>query len=479
MASLKKSRWGKQGGLVLTLGLILAAVAALGYWGLSRLDHDDPSIQLKPDVAWVGPKTSFTVQCSDPDSGLNEVKVTFTQDGQEKLILTRAFPPGGEAGHPVELSFTLEPKALGFKEGKARLTVLARDRSWRHGFQGRTQVLSREVDIDLVPLTLSFLSVSHLLRPGGTGLIIYRVNKPPKESGVMVGGELFRGYPNPKGTKGDYVALFPVPRDAVGTAQVELVARPAAGEEVRQPVSLRLKPRRWRQDTINLSEPFVRRVAATFSVPVSGELVDTFLEVNRNLRRVNHEKVRQICRTSQPQPLWSGGFQRYLGKPMARYGDRRSYLWQGRTVDQQVHLGEDLANFVHTPVPGANHGVVVWAEPLGIYGQTVILDHGLGVFSMYSHLSSIEVKAGDRVEKGKVLGRTGDTGLAGGDHLHFSMLVQGEFVDPLEWWDPHWLKDQVEGLWGKPAIAAAAAQPEQAGQIQPKTRKRPRGRGRR
>ena len=124
-------------------------------------------------------------------------------------------------------------------------------------------------------------------------------------------------------------------------------------------------------------------------------------------------------------------------------------------MDQQTHLGEDLASLVNSPVYAGNNGVVVYAEPLGIYGQTVILDHGLGVFSSYSHMSQIDVKVGDKLDKGAVLGRTGTTGLAAGDHLHFAINLQGEFVDPLEWWDPHWLKDQVEGVWAGAATAAA------------------------
>jgi murein DD-endopeptidase MepM/ murein hydrolase activator NlpD len=142
---------------------------------------------------------------------------------------------------------------------------------------------------------------------------------------------------------------------------------------------------------------------------------------------------------------------------MARFGDRRTYLYQGKAVDQQTHLGEDLASLVNSPVYAGNRGAVVLAEPLGIYGQTVILDHGLGVFSSYSHLSQIDVKVGDKVDKGAVLGRTGTTGLAVGDHLHFAINLQGEFVDPLEWWDPHWLKDQVEGVWAGATTAAATS----------------------
>jgi len=214
---------------------------------------------------------------------------------------------------------------------------------------------------------------------------------------------------------------------------------------------------------MNLKDKFLNKVAATFPVAHAPDPLSSYLEVNRKMRQANHERVRQLCSQSRPQPLWNGGFKRYVGKPMARFGDRRTYVYQGRDVDHQVHLGEDLASLVHSPVPAANNGVVVLAEPLGIYGDTVLLDHGLGVFSMYSHLSQIDVKAGQEVKKGQVVGRTGNTGLAGGDHLHFSMILQGEFVDPLEWWDARWVKVQVEGQWkqaGASAVAAAAAHPQ-------------------
>ena len=119
------------------------------------------------------------------------------------MILENNFPPGGGRGEPVEIPFILEPKALGFKEGKATLTVEVRDRSWRNLFRGRQASLSQEVVIDLVPVSLAFQSVSHLLHAGGTGVIGYRLNKPAKESGVAGGEPVLSGFPNPKGAKGN------------------------------------------------------------------------------------------------------------------------------------------------------------------------------------------------------------------------------------------------------------------------------------
>jgi murein DD-endopeptidase MepM/ murein hydrolase activator NlpD len=462
MVKLGKTRWDKKAGHLFWL-VPLALAGLLAWWGGKNLDWDDPWVSLPDQVAVLGAKTEVTVKAGDAKSGLRDILVTVSQDGQEKVVLTRTFPPGGEPGKEVDVPVTIEAKALGLKEGKGTLTVAVRDRSWRNWLKGRSQSLQKDVVIDLVPLHLTLQSVNHLLHYGGTGLILYHLNKEAKETGVVIGGHLYRGFPNIKGNKGDYLVLFPIPLEPSGPYQVELVARPQVGREVKRQIPLDLKPRRWRHDNMNLSEGFLRQVAASFSA--GGDPMQAFLSVNRDMRRANHDKVREICRTgSQTQPLWTGAFQRFLGKPMARYGDKRTYIYEGKTIDHQVHLGEDLASLERSPVPAANHGVVVWVEPLGIYGQTVILDHGLGVFSMYSHLSQIDVKKGDRVEKGKSLGRTGATGLAGGDHLHFSVLIQGEFVDPREWWDPHWHKDQVQGLLAQ-ASAAAAASPSQTGKV--------------
>jgi cytidyltransferase-like protein len=194
----------------------------------------------------------------------------------------------------------------------------------------------------------------------------------------------------------DYVVLFPVPQEGPATLQLELVAR-SCGQEVKQTIPLKVKPRKWRHDQLKLSDAFLGKMAASLPVSKPGDLLGNFLEINRETRRQNHERVRQVCFRSSPQPLWSGPFQRFLGKTEAGFGDRRTYVYRNKTVDQQVHLGVDLASLVNSQVPAANRGVVVLAEPLGIYGQTVIIDHGLGVFSMYSHLSQIAVKVGDQV----------------------------------------------------------------------------------
>jgi len=118
---------------------------------------------------------------------------------------------------------------------------------------------------------------------------------------------------------------------------------------------------------------------------------------------------------------------------------------KGKIVDEQDHLGMDLASLRHAEVLSLNSGEVVYTGELGIYGLTVIIDHGLGLQSMYAHLSEIAVDKGQPVEKAEIIGRTGTTGLAFGDHLHFAMVMGGLAVTPVEWWDKSWIQDNITG----------------------------------
>ena len=196
--------------------------------------------------------------------------------------------------------------------------------------------------------------------------------------------------------------------------------------------------------------------------PAPGDdLIAAFLAINGELRRANAAAIAALAKKTSASKLWNGPFAQ-LGnsKVEAAFADHRTYVYKGKEVDQQVHLGFDLAVTSRVPIVAANAGTVLNASWLGIYGNCVIVDHGMGVQSLYGHLSSFDVKVGDTVTKGQIVGRSGMTGLAGGDHLHFTMLVNGQMVNPVEWWDPHWIEDRVQrklGEAGAPASAAAAA----------------------
>jgi len=167
--------------------------------------------------------------------------------------------------------------------------------------------------------------------------------------------------------------------------------------------------------------------------------------INGELRRKNAANIAAFAKDTSPEILWRGAVFHPFGNNAVEsaFADQRTYIYNGKEVDQQVHLGFDLASFTNVKIVAANRGKVAFADELGIYGNCVIIDHGMGVQSLYGHLSSIGVKAGQMVEKEQELGRSGMTGLAGGDHLHFTMLVNGNMVNPVEWWDQHWIQDRI------------------------------------
>ena len=169
-----------------------------------------------------------------------------------------------------------------------------------------------------------------------------------------------------------------------------------------------------------------------------------FVKINHDLRAANNAKIASLADKTAPELLWKGPFKQLVNTAVeAGFADQRTYAYKGKDIDNAVHLGYDLASLSMAPVHASNRGKVVFAGWLGIYGNCVILDHGMGLQSLYAHLSAIDVKVGDIVESGGNLGRTGSTGLAAGDHLHFTMLLHGRAITPVDWWSAKWVEDRV------------------------------------
>jgi murein DD-endopeptidase MepM/ murein hydrolase activator NlpD len=194
-------------------------------------------------------------------------------------------------------------------------------------------------------------------------------------------------------------------------------------------------------------------------MPVPDDLVQGYLSVNRDLRKSTEMRLRDATRQSDPVPHWqaNGLLRMPNAAPLSGFADRRTYKHNGAVIDHQTHLGFDLASLKLAAVPAAAAGRVAFVSPLGIYGTTVVLDHGLGLFTLYGHLSTTTVDPNAMVARGDTIGKTGETGLAGGDHLHFSVMIHGIHVDPVEWWDPHWIHDHVDARLAEfPRVPAPA-----------------------
>ena len=433
---------------VLFIGLIFKLASTQG-----------PSVTLQQQVKGLGLKTELTVEARDTKHDLKSLTVEVVQDGQllsQTGMLVPKRPhswwkfwskqPASTAEWKIEVGRDAVPA---LKEGRATLRITALNDSWGRFFRGGRGELVLEVPVRFSPPQVEVLTTQHYINQGGCDMVLFKVSPGTVESGVKVGTYFFPSFPVKVSMPETRLALFAFPYDVDPAATARIVARDDAGNETLANFTYRVFPKKFHTSTLAVTDEFMNRVvppimAATTAMKDEGSLLKNFLEINGRLRQIDAQRLMELSRHSAPEFLWKQPFLRLPAKTEASFADFRTYTYQGQTVDHQTHLGFDLAGVEHMPIRAANDGVVVFAGYLGIYGNAVVIDHGCGVQSLYGHMSSLEVKEGDHVKRDQEIGRSGETGLAGGDHLHFTILLDGVPVNPIEWWDPHWLHDRIE-----------------------------------
>jgi murein DD-endopeptidase MepM/ murein hydrolase activator NlpD len=443
--------------VILALALLVTVAEPLG-----------PQVELATPVSVVGAATPLRVIARDRGTGLAmvEIRVASPQLPEAVVLAHEEYPRTswyGSGVHEVELTPVIDAAKAHIPEGPATLEIWATDHSWLR-FLRRGPLIAQPIAVDLTPPSIEILSKQHVARLGGSECLIYKVSPDAVGSGVQVGTLFFPGTAGLFADPALRAALFALP-ESQPNATVAAVAVDAAGNRRTSSFDLVVRPRTFADKTLTIDDDFLRRKVPDLlrenQLPVPDDLVQGYLAVNRDLRKITEERLRQTCRDSDPSPHWQGALLRMPNSaPLSGFADRRTYLHNGQVIDHQTHLGFDLASLKLAPVPAAADGRVAFVGPLGIYGTTVVLDHGLGLFTLYGHLSSTAVTQGASVARGDTVGKTGETGLAGGDHLHFSTMIHGVHVDPVEWWDGHWITDHVDARLAEfPKAAGPAATP--------------------
>ena len=451
-----------------TVLLLLALLALAALLVVTLRVGPAPVVEIRADAPAIGARTGVVAVASAEGRGLAGLRVEVEQGGVAHVVARKAHQPlppwalSGERTEKDELRGEVGRTAVStLVEGEAIVRVVAeRAPTWLR--RPDPVVKELRLPVRLVPPSLSLLSSQHYVAQGGSGVVLYRVGPTAARDGVRAGEWFFPGVPLPGGGKEDRLALFGVPWDLTDDVRLRLVAEDDAANVAEVAFVDRFFRKPPARDRIVLDDAFLTKVVTeirqqTPELEDRGSLLESYLEINRGLRRRNAEELVALAPRTAGTFLWTEPFlPLHNAKVMSSFADLRTYVYEGREVDEQTHLGFDLAVVAHTPVPAANRGVVLLARYFGIYGNTVLVDHGLGLGTLYSHLSSIAVKEGQAVERGAVLGHTGATGLAGGDHLHFTTLVRGLPVSPVEWWDAHWIRDRVASKAGPTALAFAA-----------------------
>jgi murein DD-endopeptidase MepM/ murein hydrolase activator NlpD len=437
--------------------LVLAGLLGAAYYLAGS--QPGPSIDLRSPDKFVGQTSPLEFFVEAPGGKFTRVEAFLEQNGKATTVFS--MDPGSQpAGEVKQASadrlWIVRPVGKqavpDLKAGPLKLTIVA-VRPVLYGLRTVETRVTRDLEVRLEPPRVGVLSLHQFINHGGAEFVIFRATPPDVSAGVKVGEVSYPAFPG--GSVGiqdpaTRVAFFALGYDQDLNAPVSVFARDPATNEATSAVDRKQFQKPFMKSRIEIDDRFLSRVVPAIAQNTPGAGIDTndlvkgFLTINNDLRRQNNQTIAALAAKTRPEMLWREAFSQ-LGNTAveSRFADFRTYLYQGKEIDRQVHLGFDLASLMQAPVPASNRGIVIFANYLGIYGNCIVIDHGLGIQSLYAHLSTTDVKEGETVEKGQVLGRTGMTGLAGGDHLHFTMLVNGVAVNPVEWWDPHWMEDRV------------------------------------
>jgi murein DD-endopeptidase MepM/ murein hydrolase activator NlpD len=443
--------------ILLIVLLLIVAVPAFFFFSSTGTVVD-----VNPAVKVIGLETPVHLHLVNPH-GVRSVTLTVEQDGKSypapaiesparRILIQR------HAG-PRDLTVNVgKQSAPALHDGKARLVVAAVSNDLR----AKTDSTSMDVDVVIAPPRVVADGVQHYINQGGSEMATFTPSGAWTEAGVKVGDRTFRSFPLPN-HPGEYFSLFAFSYDLPVDTPISVYASNPSGATAKTTFWYKVFPKKFRASTIALESMNIDRIVNQIDTEhkIPGDLVQRFVYINSVMRVANNKTLADLRLQTEPKFLWTGAFLPMVDSTVeSRFADDRTYTWQGKKVDEQTHLGFDLAKVAHSPIPASNDGRVIWAQDLGIYGNCIVIDHGYGLQSIYGHLSEFLVKKGDLVKKGQIIGKTGSTGLAGGDHLHFTMQVDGVQVNAVEWWDPHWVKDRILSKLGTDLAVAAAPEPQ-------------------
>ena len=427
-----------------------------------KYEGEKPVVDISNPCVYFKKSYKMSLNVRDNKTGLRYIMVSIEQKNKDKvnkkILIEKQYKIFGlldlfSSANIVNDSFsiTVQPLQYGMTDGEAVIKIVVSDASLRGWNKGNVLNIEKKVIIDSKPPEISILTQTHNIAKGGASLIIYELFEDNIKTGIKVGDNFFPGRPGLFKNNNIYTAFFAL-TDVQGTGtKLVVTAQDAAGNITKKGFYHYIRDKKFKTDTLNIQDSFLSKKMPDFDVREKNDsfqgknqLLEKFLYVNKTVRKNNVDEILKVCENSENKKYWDGRFLRLSGSAQqAGFADRRIYKYKGKKIDRATHLGIDLASTSNVSIQAANRGRIILADSVGIFGKSVIIDHGFGVCSLYSHLSHIAVSKGNIVQKGDKIGVSGITGLAGGDHLHFSMSVHNVFVNPVEWWDKTWIQNNI------------------------------------
>lgn len=444
-------RRGRKGKGIIGWIIAIAILAGIGFMAFSpTFEREDPKLTLSHEGYW-NFKDPIQVSVEDA-SGLKAFKATIATPHEEWVVVEENTPSAES-----KKTFTiLPPKGVRRVEAQSvTLNLEATDNSLWGLFMGNTSKEEYTLVIDQRRPLLSIVSHSYKIQKGGSAIVIFKANDPHMESLKIETnyGKTFIAQPFVK--EGYYASLLAWPVQEQ-TFSATVVARDRAGNETKSSVPLRLKDHLYRVSNIELSDKFLDgKIAELANVYEETAGVDDRLEqfkiINETVRANNEKIIHEVTSKVSNAMITDFNIKPFYplpnGQKVADFGDHRIYSYkETKNFSQAYHMGLDLASTQMAAIFATNSGNVVFSQANGIYGNLPIVDHGFGLYTLYGHCSDVHVQEGDIAADGQEIAKSGISGYAMGDHLHFGVLVQGIEVRPEEWMDTKWIYDNITSV---------------------------------
>jgi len=426
--------------------LFLAIIGGVVYlYNSVMFERDKPVIKIENSGFW-NLRAPIVVSIDDT-SGLLSYKVTLIS-GNESFVLSDEQFALPQANQHLELK--TPQRAYALKNSEVKIVVEANDASKWNFLAGNSAKKEITLSIDKRRPYVSAISASYRIIKGGSAVVVFKAEDDNMKEFYIETNFGKRFKPQPFYKEGYYISLiaWPVTQERFSA---HIIAEDLAGNIANASVPVIPYNKRYKLSHINLSDNFINgkvsELAYSYGVEDGADAVERFKYVNEKMRHDNEAVIHDL--TSVVNDTMVRNFPIKKMYPLknaavvANFGDHRIYSYKGTEISEAYHLGLDLASNAMSEIRSQNPAIVTYAQENVIYGNMPVLYHGLGLYTIYGHCSTMLVKEGDSLRSDVAVAKKGKSGYAMGDHLHFGVLVQGVEVRPQEWMDSDWIRKSI------------------------------------
>jgi len=434
---------------ILVIAVLVLIIAATVFVFFSpKFEQNNPKVQLETNGYW-NLQDKLNIKLND-ESGIKHYKVYYNDGAQSVLLKSESVNSSLQ-----DMVLQIDKIDLRRDIEKIQIVVEVVDNSNWNFFNGNKTVEKFDLIIDRNRPIANVIRNSYNIRKGGSAAVVVEVKDKNLHDFYISFNEKYRFELIPYLKENYYMAIIAWPVDIEDFERVNLIAVDKAKNVTITKVPLYIKDLAIKKDDIKISENFINKVSvpvlqqSNMEVPSSN--TDIFVKQNRELRKMNVDKIREVSLERMSKQMVNSfditSFKRLRNsKTFAGFAERRNYFYDNQKIDEAWHLGMDWASIKHADITISNSGNVIFSEYLGIYGNTLIVDHSFGLQTLYAHTSKFLVNEGESLRAGEKIALTGNTGAVFGDHLHFGVLVQGLEVNPIEWMDKNWIKTRITDI---------------------------------